>query len=70
MPSPLKFYLAIAELKILAVEKGITSIETKGDKLILLRNNDYIMLNGKFPRLTKTRPEAKLKEIRMLLKTL
>ena len=70
LPEPVKCYLTIAELKILAAEKGITLIETKAEKLILLRNNDYIMLNSKFPRLTKTKPVAKLKEIKVLLKIL
>ncbi|MGC9034249.1 MAG: transcription-repair coupling factor [Verrucomicrobiia bacterium] len=70
LPDQVKLVLLIAEIKILAADKGVTKIETKGDKLILIRNNDYIMLNGKFPRLTKRKPEAKLKEIKYLLKQL
>jgi len=55
------------ELKILASEKGITVIEVKEDKLMLTRNQDFIMLGGKFPRLTKIEAKARLREIKKLL---
>ncbi|MGC8742553.1 MAG: transcription-repair coupling factor [Verrucomicrobiia bacterium] len=70
LPDAVRLFLLIAEIKILASEKAVTKIETKADKLILIRNNDYIMLNGKFPRLTKRKPESKLREIKLLLKQL
>jgi len=34
---------------------------------MLTRNNDYITLGGKFPRLTKKEASARLKEIKRLL---
>jgi hypothetical protein len=34
---------------------------------MLTRNNDYITLAGKFPRLTKQEPKARLNEIKKLL---
>ena len=49
---PLELLLQVAELKVLASERGITVIEVKEDKLMLTRNNDYIMVGSKFPRLT------------------
>ncbi len=63
----IELLLLVAELKILASEKGITIIEVKEDKLMLTRNQDYIMVSGKFPRLTKEEPKARLKEIKKLL---
>jgi transcription-repair coupling factor (superfamily II helicase) len=48
-------------------EKSITVLEVKDDRLMLTRNNDFIMLGGKFPRLTKTEARARLKEIKKLL---
>ena len=48
-------------------ERGIAAIETKEDRLMLTRNNDYITLAGKFPRLTKQEPKARLNEVRKLL---
>jgi transcription-repair coupling factor (superfamily II helicase) len=48
----------------------VTVIETKGDKLMLTRNNDFLMAGGKFPRLTRRTPSARLNEIKKLLLTL
>ena len=67
LPPALEMLLLIGELKVLASAKGVTLIEVKEDKLMLTRNNDYIMLGGKFPRLTKIEARARLKEIKKLL---
>ena len=48
-------------------ERGVTVIEVKEDKLMLTRNNDYLMVGSKFPRLTRKGAPARLKEIRRLL---
>jgi transcription-repair coupling factor (superfamily II helicase) len=70
LPAALQLLLLIGELKILASDRAITSIEVKEDRLMLTRNNDFIMVGSKFPRLTKTEPSARLKEIKKLLTTL
>jgi transcription-repair coupling factor (superfamily II helicase) len=67
LPVALELLLLVGELKILAGEKGITALEVKEDRLMLTRNNDFIMLGGKFPRLTKIEARARLKEIKRLL---
>ncbi len=67
LPRAIQLLLQVAELKILASEKGITAIETKEDRLMLTRNNDYITLAGKFPRLTKQEPKMRLNEAQKLL---
>ncbi len=67
VPPPLELLLQVAELKVLASERGITVIEVKEDKLMLTRNNDYIMVGSKFPRLTKKQAGARLKEIEHFL---
>ena len=67
LPRSIDLLLQVAELKILASNKGVTAIETKENKLMLTRNNDYITLAGKFPRLTKQEPKARLTEIKKLL---
>ncbi|HEV2330909.1 MAG TPA: transcription-repair coupling factor [Verrucomicrobiae bacterium] len=66
-PPPVELLMQIAELKILASDKSVTAIEVSNDKLMLTRNNDYITLGGKFPRLTKKNSKARLKEIKKLL---
>jgi transcription-repair coupling factor (superfamily II helicase) len=70
LPPALQLLLLIGELKILASDRGISSIEVKEDRLMLTRNNDFIMVGSKFPRLTKTEPSARLKEIKKLLTAL
>ncbi|HZI33342.1 MAG TPA: TRCF domain-containing protein, partial [Candidatus Binatia bacterium] len=67
LPSPVELLLAVGELKILASEKNVTSIEVEDDKLKLVCRGDFIQLGGKFPRLTKKDARAKLKEIKRLL---
>ena len=67
LPPAAELLLAIGELKILASEKSVTAIEVEEDKLKLVRSGDFITLGGKFPRLTKKEPKARLKEIKRLL---
>ena len=67
LPPSVELLLGVAELKILAGEKSVTSIEVKDDKLMLTRQGDFITLGGKFPRLTKKEAKARLKEIKKLL---
>ena len=67
LPPSVEILLQIGELKILASEKNVTGIEVEEDKLKLTRHGDFITLGGKFPRLTKKDPKARLKEIKKLL---
>jgi transcription-repair coupling factor (superfamily II helicase) len=67
LPASVELLLQVGELKLLAAEKQVSVIETKEDKLMLTRNNDFVMLDGKFPRLTKKEASARLKEIKKLL---
>jgi transcription-repair coupling factor (superfamily II helicase) len=59
--------LQVAELKVLASQKAVSILEVKEDKLMLTRNNDFVMLGSKFPRLVKKTAAARLKEIKKLL---
>jgi transcription-repair coupling factor (superfamily II helicase) len=70
LPPPLELLLQVADLKVQASERGITVIEVKEDKLMLTRNNDFVMVGSKFPRLTKKQANARLKEIVQLLTAL
>ena len=67
LPAPVELLLGVAELKLIAGEKKVTSIEVEDAKLKLVRAGDFITLGGKFPRLTKQEPKARLKEIKRLL---
>ena len=70
LPPALVLLLQVAELKMLAAERSIAAIEVKEDKLMLSRNNDFIMVGTKFPRLTKKETGARLKETKKLLMAL
>jgi transcription-repair coupling factor (superfamily II helicase) len=70
LPKGVEVLLLVADLKVLASSRGISVMETKGDKLILTRQNDYVMDNGRFPRLSHWDPESKLSEIHQILSAL
>ncbi len=55
--------LRVARLRVRARTRGITSIETDGAKLLLMRGGDYLQPNGRFPRLRAEDPRGKLDEI-------
>ena len=67
VPPALELLLQVGELKILASERAITILEVRDDRLMLTRNNDFIMVGSKFPRLTKKDAAGRLKEIKKLL---
>ncbi len=70
LPPPVELLMQVAGLKVLASERGITSIETQDDKLVLIRNEDYVMVGGKFPRLAKKEPRLRLNEIMNFIRKL
>ena len=51
MPDPLRRLLLLARIKISAAGQRIGRIEVDGEKVIMIRNRDFVMKNGKFPRL-------------------
>jgi transcription-repair coupling factor (superfamily II helicase) len=70
LPPAVELLLQVAALKVLAAERNITVIECKDDRLMLTRNNDFVQVGGRFPRLTKKEPRARLNEIKRLLQML
>jgi len=70
LPPPVKLLMQVSALRLLAGERGVTAIETRADQLRLTRRGDFLMPGGKFPRLTKKAPTARLKEIRRVLQAM
>jgi len=70
IPPALSLLFQLTEIKILAGERSVSIIEVKEDKLMLTRNNDFVMVGSKFPRLTKKQATARLNEIKRLLLSL
>ncbi len=60
-PAPADNLLRCTELKLAAAAAGIGSVEILGGKLMLTRNGEYVLIEGKFPRLGGGEPEDRLK---------
>jgi transcription-repair coupling factor (superfamily II helicase) len=67
IPAALERLLTVTELRILAADRQVTTLETRGDRLMLTRHGDFLQVGGRFPRLTRTDPKGRLTEIRKLL---
>ncbi|MEP4078787.1 transcription-repair coupling factor [Haloferula sp.] len=71
LPEPAANLVDVTRLRLIAGAQGVSSIEIKGQRLMLQRNGDYIMLEGRrFPRLTTTAPDEKLAESIAMLQSL
>jgi transcription-repair coupling factor (superfamily II helicase) len=70
LPRAADLLLLVAELKQLAAARNLTVMETKADKLMLTRKGDYLMIDGRFPRLSRKSARARLQEIRRSLLSL
>jgi transcription-repair coupling factor (superfamily II helicase) len=69
IPEPAARLIEIARIKVLAAAQGIASVEIQGQRLMLHRNGDYILLEGRrFPRLQSASPQEKLSEAVDLLR--
>jgi transcription-repair coupling factor (superfamily II helicase) len=66
-PPPVELLFQVTSLKLLAGELGVTVVECREDKLMLQRDGDYVMVGGRFPRLTRREAPARLNEIRKVL---
>ena len=66
-PAAAELLLRLAALKLLAGDVGVTSVETRGDRIMLTRGNDYLQINDRFPRLVGQTATAKIKDIHQVL---
>ncbi len=62
LPKQARHLLLAHKIKILASRRNISQVEISGQKLMLTRNKDYILLDRRFPRLSKIHPADKLRE--------
>jgi transcription-repair coupling factor (superfamily II helicase) len=71
LPDAAQHLLTIARIKALAAAERIASVEISGQRLMLHRGGDYIMLEGRrFPRLKAESPQGKLHEAIAMLREL
>jgi transcription-repair coupling factor (superfamily II helicase) len=71
-----KFPLAVdnlvllTEIKLSAARAGLTRVEVREAKLMLTRRGDFILVGGKFPRISTDRIERQLAEVLDLIRKL
>lgn len=69
VPSSVFRLLLVAELRVLAATRGLTSIETDEEKIVMMRSGDYLRAHGKFPRFEADTPTDRLTELIRLVTT-
>ena len=71
LPEPVDHLLTVARIKALAAANDIQSVEIQGQRLMLYRNGDYILLaERRFPKLETVSPKERLDEALALLRTM
>ena len=69
MPQAVENLLLLSEIKLSAAVRKISVIEAKEAKLMLTRNRDFILIGGKFPRLSASTPNERLDEVLKLVRS-
>jgi len=55
--------LVLTEIKLAAARAGVTRVEVREDKLMLTRRGDFLLVGGKFPRISTDRIDRQLAEV-------
>lgn len=63
MPPPVLNLLTLARIKIAAAALGLSLLEVRDHRIQMTRHGDYLMRNGKFPRLYQKSPPDRLDEL-------
>ena len=69
-PAPVDNLLLLSEIKLSAARARVSRVEVRESKLMLTRRGDFILVGGKFPRLTSGRIDLNLPEVLQWLKQL
>ena len=67
IPAAVELLFQVNELRLLAADRQVTSVEVTEGKVKLTRRNDLITVGGQFPRLTKSDAKGRITELRKLL---
>jgi len=68
-PKAVEHLLLLSEIKLLAAARKIAKLEVKENKLMLTRGGDFVLIGGRFPRLTEKSPTGQLYELVALIKS-
>ena len=67
-PQAVDNLLTLTEVKLSAARAGIARVEVREGKLMLTRRGDFILVGGKFPRLSSEKIERNLAEVLELIR--
>jgi transcription-repair coupling factor (superfamily II helicase) len=70
LPAALENALLCAAIRIEASQRRISLVEVKDEKLMLTRGGSYVLIGGRFPRLTVPDPDFKLRGVLSFLETM
>jgi transcription-repair coupling factor (superfamily II helicase) len=70
LPPAVKNLFGIARIRITAAQANIQSVRVSEERIILMRNGEAIMPEGRYPRLKARTATLRLKEIPLLIKRL
>jgi transcription-repair coupling factor (superfamily II helicase) len=62
-PAAVDNLLVLTEIKLAAAKAGVTRVEVREGKLMLTRRGDFILVGGKFPRISTDRIDRQLTEV-------
>jgi transcription-repair coupling factor (superfamily II helicase) len=68
-PPAIDNLLVLTEIKLSAARAGVSRVEVREGKLMLTRRGDFILVGGKFPRLSSGRIDQYLEEVLALIKS-
>ncbi len=67
MPEPMMRLLLLTRIKLAAAEQGLSRIEVEEEKVIMVRQRDFVMTGGKFPRLPSGPATTRLEKLLALV---
>jgi transcription-repair coupling factor (superfamily II helicase) len=67
-PAAVDNLVLLTEIKLSAARAGLTRVEVREAKLMLTRRGDFILVGGKFPRISTDRIERQLAEVLELVR--
>jgi len=70
LPQAADNLLTIAAIRIAASHKRLRRLEVRDHKVMLTRGGDFILIGGKFPRVSHADPNARLTELLALIESL
>jgi len=70
LPEPVEWLLMTVRIRLAAAARGITHVEVREGRLMLSRQGEWLQWEGRFPRLTRKSPGARLREILKFLEGL